>query len=268
MASEHVRRDDDGGVVTVTFARDEKLNAVNMSMINALREAAEDLAANDDLRVLVITAEGRYFTSGQDVAELQPRLGVGADGVVRSSNVRRDYRSHANHDLYDFFESIEKPVILAPQAACFGIGVEMGVSCDFRLASDRAVFSLPEVANLAVIPGSGGISRLARLIGPHWTKWLAMAGETIDAQQALTIGLIHDVYPAAEFHERVQVFAHKLAQMPREALGLVKILVDNAVTADRRSARDVDRLAQSLLLTSDEHHAKVADFMSRSPRPG
>ena len=130
------------------------------------------------------------------------------------------------------------------------------------------MFSLPEVANLAVIPGSGGISRMARLIGPHWTKWLAMAGETIDAQKALAIGLIHDVYPEGEFDERVQAFADKLARMPREALGLTKILVDNAVTADRRSARDLDRLAQSLLLTGEEHHAKVAAFMNRGTRPG
>jgi len=264
MPSKHVRRDEEGGVVTVTFVRDDKLNAVNLSMIDAVREAAYDLSARDDLRVLVITAEGRYFTSGLDISELQPQIGLGTDGVVRGSNIRREYRSGANHDLYDFLESIEKPVILAAQSACIGIGIEMGMSCDFRLASDTAVFSLPEVANLAVIPGSGGVSRLTRIIGPHWTKWLAMAGETIDAQQALAIGLIHAVYPIAAFDESVQAFARKLAQMPREALGLVKILVDNAVTADRRSARDVDRLAQSLLLTSEEHHAKVAAFMSRS----
>ena len=80
---------------------------------------------------------------GLDVSELQQQIGLGADGVVRGSNVRRHYRSHGNHDLYDFLESIEKPVILAAQAACFGIGVEMGMSCDFRLASERPCSASP-----------------------------------------------------------------------------------------------------------------------------
>src|SRR5438093_7237230 len=196
------RRDDVDGVVTVTFARDAKMNAVTPEMFEVLADALRDLGDRDDLRVIVIAAEGRYFTSGLDDASLRPNVGEGTDGVIRGSNIRRQYRAEAHHDLFDQIEEVEKPVVLAAHSHCFGVGIELGVSCDFRLASDAATFMLPEVANLAVLPGSGGISRLTRLVGPHWARWLAMAGERVDAHQALVMGLVHAVYPAAEFPEQ------------------------------------------------------------------
>ena len=229
----------------MTFTRDEKMNAVTPEMFEVLADAVRDLGDRDDLRVLVITGEGRYFTSGLDFASLRTNVGEGTDGVIRGSNIRRQYRAEAHHDLFDEIEQVEKPVILAAQAHCFGVGIELGVSCDFRFASEATTFRLPEVPNIAVLPGSGGISRLTRLIGPHWARWMAMAAEPVDAQQAMTIGLVHAVYPEAEFSQRVQEFALRLAGMPREALGLAKIAIDAAETIDRRTAREFDRMAQT-----------------------
>jgi enoyl-CoA hydratase/carnithine racemase len=160
-------------------------------------------------------------------------------------------------------EQIEKPIVLAAQGPCFGVGVELGVSCDFRLASDASTFALPEVANLAVLPGSGGISRLTRLVGPHWARWLAMAGQVVDAEEARTIGLVHAVYPASEFAERVQAFALHLAGLPREAVGLAKVAIDAAASIDRRTAREFDRLAQSTLLSSPDVTQRVDAFLSK-----
>jgi enoyl-CoA hydratase/carnithine racemase len=233
-------------------------------MWDVLRQAVRSLGDDDANRVLVITGTGRYFTSGLDYTNLRPNIGQGTDGVVRGSNMRRQYRAEAYHDLFDELEQIEKPIILAAQANCFGAGIEMGASCDFRLASDTAKFGLPEVANIATMPGSGGISRLTRLIGPAWAKWLVMAGERIDAQQALAIGLVQAVYPAAEFSARVDEFARRLAGMPREALGLAKASIAIADTVDRRSAREFDRLAQSLLFQSHEFRDRVDAFNERS----
>ncbi len=250
-----IRRDDAGGVITVTFTRDGKRNAVSGAMFDVLERAVTDLADDPAQRVLVITAEGRYFTSGIDIAE----LGAVAEGGAG----RRQYRRHAHHDLYDEIEQIEKPVVLAAQGPCFGVGVELGVSCDFRLASDVATFCLPEIANLAVIPGSGGISRLTRLVGPHWARWLAMAGQTIDADQALHIGLVHAVHPATDFADEVQAFARHLANLPAEAVGLAKIAIDTAAAVDRRTAREFDRLAQSALFQSPDYLARVDAFLDR-----
>jgi enoyl-CoA hydratase/carnithine racemase len=264
MTSTEARREDDGGVVTVTLTRDEKMNAMTPEMFDVIEDAVRDLGDRDDLRVLVIAGEGRYFTSGLDFASLRTNVGEGTDGVVRGSNIRRQYRAEAHHDLFDEIEQVEKPVILAPHAHCFGVGIELGASCDFRLASDAATFSLPEVPNIAVLPGSGGISRLTRLIGPHWAKWLVMAGERIDAERAHAIGLVHAVYPAAEFDDHVRAFAHRLAGMPREAVGLAKVAIAAADTVDRRTAREVDRLAQSLLFQSDDYRDRVNSFLEQS----
>jgi enoyl-CoA hydratase len=261
------RREDVDGVVTVTFTRPEKRNAVNTAMFDVLYRAVADLGDRDDLRVLLITAEGPFFTSGLDFASLRLSVGTGTDGIVRGSNIRRQYRREAHHDLFDEIESIEKPVVLAAQGHCFGVGIELGSSCDFRLAADTATFGLPEVANIAVIPGSGGISRLSRLVGPHWARWLAMACETVGAQQALDIGFVHAVYPADTFAEQAAAFARKLAGLPREAMGLAKVSIDAAETLDRRTAREWDRMAQTLLFMSDDFKDRVNAFLGHGQAP-
>ena len=208
----------------------------------------------------MITGEGRYFTSGLDFASLRTNVGEGTDGIVRGSNIRRQYRAEAHHDLFDELERVEKPVILAAQSHCFGVGIEMGVSCDFRLAADTATFCLPEVANIAVLPGSGGISRLTRIVGPHWASWLVMAGERIDAAQARDIGLVHAVYwptssprgpassPTASPGCRVRRWAWRRPRSRRRT------------PSTGGTAREFDRLAQSLLFQSDDFRDRVNVF--------
>jgi enoyl-CoA hydratase len=264
MATDEVRREDVDGIITVTFTRDAKRNAVNTAMWEVVSQAVRDLGDDDAQRVLVITGEGRYFTSGLDYANLRPNIGEGTDGVVRGSNMRRQYRAEAYHDLFDEMESIEKPIILAAQGNCFGVGVEMAASCDFRFGAEGALFALPEVPNIATIPGSGGISRLCRLIGPHWTKWMAMAGQAMSADRALDVGLLHEVFPAETFHDQVRQFAAQLGGMPREAVGLAKVAIGAADAVDRRTARDIDRLAQTMLFMSDDYKDKVNAFTSAS----
>jgi enoyl-CoA hydratase len=264
MTTDEARREDADGVITVTFTRETKRNAVTSAMWDVVRRAVADLGDDDAQRVLVITGEGRYLTSGFDFADLRPNVGEGTDGVVRGSNMRRQYRAEAYHDLFDEMESIEKPVVLAAQGHGFGVGVEMGASCDFRLAAEGVTFSLPEVANIATIPGSGGISRLTRLIGPHWAKWLVMGGQSMDAVQAKQIGLIHEVFPTETFAQQVRAFALSLVAMPREALGLAKVVIGAADTVDRRTAREIDRLAQTMLFMSDDFKDRVNAFTAAS----
>ena len=266
--TQDARREDSGGIITITFTRDTKLNAVTLPMLELLEQAGHDLANDDRHRVLLITAEGRYFTAGVDIGTMDPDMGVGTDGVFRGSNMRRQYRRRALHDFFDFLETIEKPVVLAAQGSCLGVGIELASSCDFRLAAEGAKFGLPEISNLGVLPGSGGISRLTRIVGAPWAKWLAMACQTVDAQQALAMGLVQAVYPAAEFAARARAFCEKLASFPREAVGLAKLAIDAAEHGDRRTARDVDRLAQTLLLTGPEYRQKIDAFLAKSPSPG
>ena len=263
MTSDEIRRNDHEGVVTVTLTRDEKMNAMTPAMFDVLESAVRDLGDRDDLRVLVITAEGRFFTAGLDVSSLRldvaraptapcaARTSAGSTGPRPTTiSSTRSSRSRSR--------SCWQPSRTAWESASSSARRVTSCSCPTLPPS-----ALPEVPNLAVIPGSGGISRLTRLVGPHWTKWLVMAGETIDAATAREVGFLHAVYPEAEFRERVDAFADRLAAMPREALGLAKVAIDTAATVDRRTAREFDRMAQTLLFTSDDFQDRVTAFMQR-----
>jgi enoyl-CoA hydratase/carnithine racemase len=253
------------GVVTVTLTRPEKLNAIDDEITSLIWDAVIALRDREDLRVLIIAAEGRYFSAGIDLKSKTGRGGdVPADMVAAGSVFRKHYRNH--HLLYDEIEAVEKPVILAAQGPCLGAGLEMAVSCDFRLASSAATFWLPEVS-LGTVAGSGGVSRTTRLLGPHWAKWLAMAGQEVDAETARVIGLVHAVYPAETFAERVRTFAQALVALPREAVGLSKVAIDAAATVDRNTARVIERLANSAIIFGHDFQSKLTAFQARKKEP-
>jgi enoyl-CoA hydratase len=257
----HARLTDDSGVLTVTFTRDEKLNAVSAEMLELLGSALDRLEDDPSVRVLVITAEGRHFSAGMDLGAVNLDSVGMAEQDLSGISFRTHYRKL--HQVFDRMEHIEKPVIAAIQGPCRGVGVEFIVSCDFRLCSDRALFALPEVEHLAVIPGSGGVSRLTRLVGPHWARWLAMAGETVDAERALAIGLVHRVVAEPDLAGTAATLANRLVSMSADALGLAKLAIDAAATVDRGTARDIDRIANTVLIASGEHRRRIDAFNQR-----
>jgi enoyl-CoA hydratase len=254
--AEHVTIQEDDGILTVVFHRPAKLNAISLEMTAALWDAARLLAERDDLRVLVITAQGPYFSAGVDLATGNAR-DLARESRYPDMAYRQSYRQITS--LYDEFEAIEKPIILAAQGHCLGAGVEMAASCDFRFAARRATFGLPEV-RLGIIAGSGGTSRLVRLIGPHWTKYLAMAGRRVDAERALMMGLVHDVFPDETFLDDVTAFARDLIAVPPEGMGLAKVVIDMSVDTDRVAQRHIDRLANTTLTASDDYARRIASF--------
>jgi enoyl-CoA hydratase/carnithine racemase len=243
-------------ILEVVFNRPEKLNALTGDMIRAFAAATDEFASRPELRVMLIRAVGRYFTSGVVVdPDISPHVG---DSTL---NGRAWYRN-AYHKLFDELESIEKPIVVAHQGPCLGGGLEFSLSCDFRLAAKSAHYSLPEI-NIGALPGSGGISRLTRIAGPHWARWLVMAGEQVSAEEALSIGFIHAVYPDAEFGDRVWAFCRKLVQQPYELLGLAKLSIELATDLDRAQARNVERISNSILFTGNEHKLRLRDFLEK-----
>ncbi len=246
------------GVLRLTFERPEKCNAIDRAMEEVLRSCAAELESRDDLRVLLIRAAGRYFSAGFDVSGRVAEM-----SRLEGSAYRRAYREM--HELFDAFERSEKPSLVALQGPCLGGALELALSCDFRIAAEAASFRFPEV-ELGVVPGSGGISRLTRLVGPGWARWLAVAGEPVTARQALEIGLVHEVVPDDALEQRVDRLAARLAALPREAVGLAKLAIDTCERLDRGSARDVERIVNSLLVPADEHAAGLAGL--RSDRKG
>ena len=255
--------DIDDGIITVTLDRPDKLNAISHDMTASLWEAVLALGDRDDLRCMVITARGRYFTAGQDISS--PAGNRPGDPETMDQhpgwNFRRDYRSH--HLLYDEMEAVEKPVIMAIQGRCLGAGVEMAGSVDFRFCTPEASFLLPEV-KLGSIAGSGGTSRLTRLIGPSWAKWMAMAIMEVDAEEAQSIGLVHRVYPAESLMDEVYAFCRHLMTLPTEALGLAKMAVDvYADVTDRNIQRQFDRVA---VFSTRGEFEKSMEHFGREPK--
>jgi enoyl-CoA hydratase/carnithine racemase len=244
------------GILELVFNRPAKYNALSDSMIEGLGRAVDRFACTPELRVMLIRAQGRYFTAGVEVSpEISPDVGG-------STLEGRHWYRRKFHRIFDELEAVEKPVVVAHQGPCLGGGLELSLSCDFRLATPAAHYALPEI-DIGALPGSGGISRLTRIAGPHWARWLVMAGERIDAAQALNIGILHAIYPEEAFEQRAREFCLKLARQPYELLGLAKLSIELAADLGREQGRNVERISNSILFTGAEHKALVQAYMDR-----
>jgi enoyl-CoA hydratase len=262
MANEHTSVERDGTVMVFTFNRPEKFNSFTGAMLSDLADTLTSFAEDPDQRVLLIRAEGKFFSAGMDVNEI-----AAVDVGEGPSNYRRVYRGAGWHDLWDAFEAVEKPVVVAHQGDCLGAGLEMSLSCDFRLASEAARYGLPEL-NMGMIPGSGGTSRLVRVVGGALARWMIMAGQKVDAQQALHGGLVNAVYPAESFEADVRAFCQLLSAQPPEAMAAAKIAIEFATDLDRAQARNMERLVNSSLSGGSEQKRVFAKLMERMTRKG
>ena len=246
---------DGDGIMTITLARPERLNAFNDDMRAEFLWLTRRIEANSDIRVIVIDAEGeRAFCAGADVSWFE--------NDWPTERFRVEYRWV--HDFFDMLERIEIPVICAAQGVCACGGLELAMSCDFRIAAEDARFGFTE-ANINLIPGSGGCSRLVNLIGPGWAKELVMAGTFIDAQQALRIGLVTRVVPVADLHAAAMELARKLVAKAPLAMGLAKTIMNTCDSIDTTSGRILERIGQSVLIRTEDHKEGVRAFREKRP---
>ena len=252
-----------GRILEVVIDRQEKLNAINLEIAEGLAAGLARLLDDDALRVMLIRAKGRYFSAGSDInSEMFPDMSIRSMAAFR-----RWYRESKGslHPLLDGFEAAEKPIVVAHQGPCLGGALEMSLSCDFRLAAASASYALPETA-LGSLPGSGGVSRLTRMVGPHWARWFVMANLPISAERALTIGLVHDVYPDDQFEAEVWAFCENLAKQPSETVAAAKLAIELAADLDRGQGRNVERLAVSGLVMGEEFRDLLAETRARLAR--
>ncbi len=192
-------------------------------------------------------------------------LTLGGAPLDSPSGFRTAFAEKARHWLWDEFEAAEKPIVVAHDGPCLGAGLEMSLSCDFRLATTRAAYGLPEFA-MGMIPGSGGTSRLTRLVGVHWARWMIMAGEPVDAQQAQAIGLVHRVSAPETFEADVLKFCQNLAQRPPETMAAAKLAIELTRDLERGQARNVERLVNSSLNGGAEQMQLFSDLQARFDR--
>lgn len=173
-------------LATITVNRPDKLNAINDALMGALGNAIDQVRARDDVAGAVLTGAGRAFVAGADIAELQRKTPIEAHAMSRRGQA-----------LFRHIEMLAKPVIAAVNGFALGGGCELAMACHVRIASEQAKFGQPEV-KLGILPGYGGTQRLPRLVGRGRALQLLLTGDTIDAAEALRIGLVNAVVPAAE----------------------------------------------------------------------
>ncbi len=235
----------------ITLNRPHRLNAINSEMREELLAAFDELARNDDVRVVVLKgAGGRAFSAGADVTEFSGG------------------KPHQLVELGEVFDAparCPKPVIAAIDGYALGGGLELALACDFRIASRHSELGQPEI-HLGLIPGGGGTQRLVRLIGPARAKELVMLGERIPAETAHEWGLVNKVVDDEKFEEEVRAFAEKLAAGPPIALKLAKRVIDLGAEAPLEAGLLLERQAFGLLFSTEDMAEGVTAFlMKRKP---
>jgi enoyl-CoA hydratase/carnithine racemase len=258
--SPHLLTQEDGAILIATLNRPDKLNALSGQTMSLFEAALHRFRDTPALRVLLVRATGRYFCAGADLRDgsakadaAPPRTGV---------DIREMHRLKLNgmHRIYDEMEAIEKPIVVAHHAACVGGGLELSLSCDFRLAAKSASYAFPE-GKFGVLPASNGVSRLTRFVGTHWARLLIMANMPVSADRALIMGLVHEVYPDEIFQEEVMRFCRHLAQQNGEQMGTAKIAIEMARDVGLAQARNVERMANSALMLNPEYLAGLEQYV-------
>lgn len=219
MQYEQILFERDGAVAIVTLNRPRQLNALNQAVIGELLTAIDMIAADDALRVVIITGSGdRAFAAGADIGELAQ--------LQSATEARR--LAVRSHELGRKLADLPKPVIAAINGFALGGGLELALACDIRLAADSAQVGLPEVT-LGILPGWGGTQRLPRLAGPGVAKLLMMTGDRIGADEALRLGIVERVVPQAELLEAARNLAQQLAAQPPISIAAIKQAVNRGL---------------------------------------
>ena len=251
-----IRVDREDAVATVTVDRQEALNALDLATLTQLRDELRVLSTADDVRAVVLTGAGdRAFVAGADIKYMSG-LDVGeakAWGAL-------------GHEAGRLLETMPKPTIAAVNGFALGGGCELALACDVRYASTRAKLGQPEV-NLGIIPGWGGTQRLARACGVGVAKELIFTGRTVDADEALRIGLVSAVHDPVL--EKARETAQLLASKSARSLSVMKELANRALGGDHASnlAAEADAFGE-LFATADAKEGLAAFVEKREPRFG
>jgi enoyl-CoA hydratase len=252
----------DDGILIATLNRPDKLNALNRETMDLLTEAVLQFRDTHEHKVMLIRATGRYFCSGADMKGSTEQRKTSPTKHT-ASGIRENHRLNLNNmqQLWDEMEHIEKPIVVAHHATCVGGGLELSLSCDFRLAAKSASYAFPE-GLFGVLPASSGVSRLTRICGPHWARWLIMANKPASAEMAYTMGLVHQVYADEVFEAEVMDFCRHLAKQNPEQMGAAKVAIELCAEVGRDAGRHIERMANSGLMLNPDYLEGVARYQA------
>jgi enoyl-CoA hydratase len=251
-----IRYDVDDGLATVTLNRPDVHNAMNDAMRRELTDVFTALATDDVVRVVVVTGEGdRAFSAGADIREF---VDVPTITGFREQRRRIDFRQA--------MDRCPQPIIAAIRGYAFGGGLEMALACDIRIAGDDAQLGLTEI-NLAIIPGGGGTQRLPRLVGRGKALEMILTGARLPADEALRIGLVERVVPAAEVKKVALELARTIADKAPVALRYAKEAVVKGLELPLADGIRLEGDLSALLRTTEDRLEGARAFLDkRKPR--
>lgn len=210
-AFQTIRYSKENGVATITLGRPQVINAYNIQMRDEMWQVLHAVRDDPEARAVLVCGEGeRGFCAGADLTEF---------GTAPSQAIARWVRFM--RPVWEVWATIPKPFVCAIHGWCLGSGVEMALLCDLRVASEDAVFGMPEVA-LGMIPAAGGTQTLPRHIGPSRTLEMFLTGRRLSAREAQEWGLVHRVVPRGQHRAEGLALARAMAALPQEAVALLK----------------------------------------------
>jgi enoyl-CoA hydratase len=247
----------DGGVGVVTFNNPERLNAVSLDMWAATKRILDDFAADNDIRVVVLTgAGGKAFVSGADISKFESER-ANLEGA-RAYNAKAE---GAYSSIYEF----PKPTIAMIRGYCIGGGLGLATCCDLRIATDNSRFAVP-AAKLGLGYGYAGLKRLVDVVGPAFAKEIFYTARQFDAQEALAMGLVNRVVPGAELETSVKSVTDMICANAPLTIKAVKFTVGEIVKDEskRNVARTVEMVEQCFV-SRDYNEGRAAFMEKRKP---
>ena len=242
----------DGAVAVITINRPQVLNALNLSTLDELRRAALALKHDAAVRVVVITGSGdKSFVAGADVNEL----------AVQTPTQGKEVALRGQH-VFDLIENLGKPVIAAINGYALGGGCELAMACTLRVAADTARLGQPEI-NLGIIPGYGGTQRLARLVRKGVALELLLTGRHITAAEALQIGLVNRVVPAANLLPEAKALAAELALKAPIAVQYILEAVHRGLEVSFDKGQFLEATLFGLVASTDDMREGTKAFLEK-----
>lgn len=246
-------------IAYITVNRPEALNAINTTVLRDLKAAFDKVNDDPDVKVVILTGEGKAFVAGADIAQMSKLTGVEGHDMIKYGA-----------DVMNYIEAVDKPVIAAVNGFALGGGCELAMACDFRIASQKAKFGQPEV-NLGIIPGFGGTQRLPRLIGKGMGKYMIMTAEMIGADEALRIGLVEKVVAPEELMPTCEELAKTIMSKAPIAIATAKRVINKGEMLDVPAGVALESEAFTVPFCSEDRvegmkaflEKRAADFKNR-----
>ncbi|MFC1970573.1 enoyl-CoA hydratase-related protein [Chloroflexota bacterium] len=243
----------DKGIAKITINRPEVRNALNKAARREIRQVIDDIKQDKSVRVLIITGAGdKAFMAGMDITELESMTPMDIEEFV----------STLGQALYQDMENMDIPVIAMINGYCLAGGCELVMSCDIRIASDRAKFGQPEI-NIGFIPGAGATQRMPRLIGWGRAKELMYTGRIIDAEEALRIGLVDKVVPHDKLEEEVYKLAETIISKSQIIIKYMKQAITRGMYTDLDMGLKYEKAQWGLCFATDDHNEGINAFINK-----